>query len=41
MSLQRRAEILKRSAGEHAEFVLAEREVLGLFGGSMPFASHH
>lgn len=41
VSLQRRAPILVRSAGEHADPVLVGRELPGRFGGSMPLASHH
>lgn len=39
-SLRRRTSIIVRSAGEQAD-VLLGLELLGRFGGSMPFASHH
>ncbi len=41
VSLRKRSSILVRSAGEQADVVLLGLELLGRFGGSMPFASHH
>lgn len=40
-SLLRRISMLVRSAGEHEDAVLLGRELLGLFGGSIPLDSHH
>uniref|UniRef100_A0A7C9A6A7 Uncharacterized protein n=1 Tax=Opuntia streptacantha TaxID=393608 RepID=A0A7C9A6A7_OPUST len=41
VSLQRSSSILERSAGEKADEVFPWRELSGLLGGSIPFASHH
>ena len=41
VSFRRRISILVRSAGEQADVALLGRELLGRFGGSRPFASHH